>query len=183
MFNGRLTTRIGIPSFLTTLAMIRIAKGMAMWISETAAVPILSPGYSWLLGGGNIGPIPVLLFWMAILGGIGHIVLRRSGLVHRACLYAGARGGQGCLHRCRDDGMDMGIVRGRSANHRHSGDVRRKRTPARADVDDDGVTGLQLRVAGMMVRISPVRPGTHNCEQRRCTVILETAQGNRGQDV
>src|SRR3546814_8489179 len=53
MFNGWLTTRIGIPSFLTTLAMMGIAKGVAMWISATAAVPILSPGYSWLFGGGN----------------------------------------------------------------------------------------------------------------------------------
>ena len=44
MFNGWLTTRIGIPSFLTTLAMMGIAKGVAMWISDTAAVPILSPG-------------------------------------------------------------------------------------------------------------------------------------------
>ncbi|MGQ3164841.1 MAG: ATP-binding cassette domain-containing protein, partial [Agrobacterium sp.] len=33
MFNGWLTTRIGIPSFLTTLAMMGIAKGVAMWIS------------------------------------------------------------------------------------------------------------------------------------------------------
>ena len=52
MFNGWLTTRIGIPSFLTTLAMMGIAKGVAMWISDTAAVPILSPGYAWLFGGG-----------------------------------------------------------------------------------------------------------------------------------
>lgn len=40
--NGWLTTRIGIPSFLTTLAMMGIAKGVAMWISDTSAVPILS---------------------------------------------------------------------------------------------------------------------------------------------
>ena len=89
MFNGWLTTRIGIPSFLTTLAMMGIAKGVAMWISDTAAVPILSPGYSWLFGGGNIGPIPVLLFWMVILGGIGQIVLRRSGFGRRVLATGG----------------------------------------------------------------------------------------------
>ena len=38
-FNGGLTTRIGIPSFLTTLAMMGIATGVAMWISDTAADP------------------------------------------------------------------------------------------------------------------------------------------------
>ena len=89
MFNGWLTTRIGIPSFLTTLAMMGIAKGVAMWISDTAAVPILSPGYSWLFGGGSMGPIPVLLVWIAVLGGLGHIVLRRSGFGRRVLATGG----------------------------------------------------------------------------------------------
>ena len=89
MFNGWLTTRIGIPSFLTTLAMMGIAKGVAMWISDTAAVPILSPGYSWVFGGGSVGPIPVLLFWIAALGGIGHIALRRSGFGRRVLATGG----------------------------------------------------------------------------------------------
>ncbi len=88
-FNGWLTTGVGIPSFLTTLAMMGIAKGVAMWISSTAAVPILSPGYSWAFGGGNVGPIPVLLFWMAALGGIGHIVLRRSGFGRKVLATGG----------------------------------------------------------------------------------------------
>ena len=46
VFNGWLTTKIGIPSFLTTLAMMGIAKGVAMWVSGTAAVPILSQSYA-----------------------------------------------------------------------------------------------------------------------------------------
>jgi ribose transport system permease protein len=89
MFNGWLTTRIGIPSFLTTLAMMGIAKGVAMWISDTAAVPILSPSYSWLFGGGSVGPIPVLLFWIAALGGIGHIALLKSGFGRRVLATGG----------------------------------------------------------------------------------------------
>ena len=89
MFNGWLTTRIGIPSFLTTLAMMGIAKGVAMWISDTAAVPILSPSYSWVFGGGSVGPIPVLLFWMALIAGIGHIALRRSGFGRRVLATGG----------------------------------------------------------------------------------------------
>jgi ribose transport system permease protein len=89
MFNGWLTTKIGIPSFLTTLAMMGIAKGVAMWISGTAAVPILSPGYSWMFGGGSIGPIPVLLFWIALVAGVGHIALRRSGFGRRVLATGG----------------------------------------------------------------------------------------------
>lgn len=89
MFNGWLTTKIGIPSFLTTLAMMGIAKGVAMWISDTAAVPILSSGYSWVFGGGSVGPIPVLMFWMAIIAGIGHVALRRSGFGRRVLATGG----------------------------------------------------------------------------------------------
>ena len=88
-FNGWLTTRVGIPSFLTTLAMMGIAKGVAMWISGTAAVPILSPNYSWLFGGGSIGPIPVLLFWMLVMGAVGHFVLRRTGFGRRVLATGG----------------------------------------------------------------------------------------------
>lgn len=89
MFNGWLTTKIGIPSFLTTLAMMGIAKGVAMWISDTAAVPILSPSYSWIFGGGSVGPIPVLMFWMAVIAGVGHIALRRSGFGRRVLATGG----------------------------------------------------------------------------------------------
>lgn len=89
MFNGWLTTKVGIPSFLTTLAMMGIAKGVAMWISDTAAVPILSPSYSWVFGGGSVGPIPVLMFWMALIAGIGHIALRRSGFGRRVLATGG----------------------------------------------------------------------------------------------
>lgn len=88
-FNGWLTTRIGIPSFLTTLAMMGIAKGVAMWISDTAAVPILSPWYSWVFGGGAIGPVPVLLFWMLVAGALGHFILRRTGFGRKVLATGG----------------------------------------------------------------------------------------------
>lgn len=89
MFNGWLTTKIGIPSFLTTLAMMGMAKGVAMWVSDTAAVPILSPSYSWVFGGGSVGPIPVLLFWIALIAGVGHVALRRSGFGRRVLATGG----------------------------------------------------------------------------------------------
>jgi len=77
-FNGLLNTRIGIPSFLTTLAMMGIAKGVAMWVSGTKAILIMSQAYVWVFGGGSIGPIPVLLFWTLVICIIGHIVLRKT---------------------------------------------------------------------------------------------------------
>ena len=78
VINGLISTRIGIPIFLTTLAMMGVAKATSMWVSGTKAVPILSDGYNWFFGGGYIGPLPVLLFWMLIAAAIGHVVLRRT---------------------------------------------------------------------------------------------------------
>jgi ribose transport system permease protein len=87
--NGLLTTKIGIPSFLTTLAMLGIAKGVAMWISGTAAIPILAPTYSYIFGGGNVGPVPTLLVWMLVIGVAGHLVLRRTGFGRRVLATGG----------------------------------------------------------------------------------------------
>ena len=78
VINGVISTRIGIPTFLTTLAMMGVAKGASMWVSGTKAVPILSDGYNWFFGGGYVGPLPVLLFWMLLAAAAGHIVLRRT---------------------------------------------------------------------------------------------------------
>ena len=89
IFNGWLTTKVGIPSFLTTLAMMGVAKGIAMWMSDTAAVPILSQGYAWWFGGGSIGTIPVLLFWMLLFGIIGHLLLRRTSFGRRVLATGG----------------------------------------------------------------------------------------------
>jgi ribose transport system permease protein len=87
--NGVMTTRIGIPSFLTTLAMMGIARGVAMWASDTSAIPILDRGYAYWFGGGNLGPVPTLLVWTLIVGVIGHIVLRRTTFGRRVLATGG----------------------------------------------------------------------------------------------
>jgi ribose transport system permease protein len=76
--NGLITTRVGIPSFLTTLAMMGIARGIAMWVSDTRSIPIVDELFPHYFGGGNIGPVPTLLLWMLLLGVLGHIALRRT---------------------------------------------------------------------------------------------------------
>ena len=89
LINGMLTTRIGIPSFLTTLAMMGIAKGVAMWVSDTAAIPILDQSYSYFFGGGNIGRVPTLLFWTLAFGVVGHIALRRTSFGRKVLATGG----------------------------------------------------------------------------------------------
>jgi len=87
--NGLLTTRVGIPSFLTTLAMMGIARGVSMWISDTSAIPILNRGYAYWFGGGNLGAVPILLIWMVAAGAIGHVVLRRTTFGRRVLATGG----------------------------------------------------------------------------------------------
>lgn len=87
--NGLLTTRIGIPSFLTTLAMMGVARGVAMWVSDTSAIPIMGRSYPFWFGGGNLGPVPTLLVWMLVAAVIGHLVLRRTPFGRRILATGG----------------------------------------------------------------------------------------------
>src|SRR5580658_2722555 len=90
VINALLTTRIGIPSFLTTLAMMGIARGTAMWMTQTKSVPILDDGYIWIFGGGSLGPIPVLVLWTLAFAVVGHIVLRRTTFGRRVLATGGS---------------------------------------------------------------------------------------------
>ncbi|AJD43411.1 ribose ABC transporter permease protein (plasmid) [Rhizobium gallicum bv. gallicum R602sp] len=76
--NGGLTAYLNIPSFLVTLGMMGIARGVGMWVSGTSPVPIINDTFIFIFGSGNIGPVPVLVVWVAILGIIAHIALRKT---------------------------------------------------------------------------------------------------------
>ncbi|WP_332629708.1 ABC transporter permease [Halalkalibacter flavus] len=78
LINGLLVTKVLIPSFLVTLGMMIIVKGIAMWITGTAPVPILNDAFIFLFGSGSLGPIPMLFVWTILIAVIGHIVLRKT---------------------------------------------------------------------------------------------------------
>lgn len=88
-FNGLITTRIGIPSFLTTLAMMGISTGLSMWVSDTAAIPIINRTYAFIFGGGNLGPVPILLVWTLLFGVVGHLVLKKTTFGRRVLATGG----------------------------------------------------------------------------------------------
>ncbi len=96
--NGLLVTRLVIPSFLVTLGMMGVARGLAMWITNTAPVPILNRLYNNVFGSGQLGPIPSLLIWIVVVTAVGYVVLRKTaygrqvlatGGNRRAALYSG----------------------------------------------------------------------------------------------
>lgn len=78
ILNGALITRVGIPSFLVTLGMQGIATGTAMWITDTAPIPIANKTYTHFFGSGNFGPVPSLIVWTLLALVVGHIVFRHT---------------------------------------------------------------------------------------------------------
>ncbi|PDT46631.1 ABC transporter permease [Sinorhizobium fredii] len=76
--NGGLTAYLNIPSFLVTLGMMGIARGVGMWVSGTSPVPIIDDTFIFAFGSGNVGPVPVLVIWVAALGTLAHLALRKT---------------------------------------------------------------------------------------------------------
>lgn len=79
LFNGFCVTRIHMPAFLTTLGTQSILTGIAMWLTNTKAVPITNNRFLFWFGGGKVGGVvPILLFWAIGAMIIGHIVLSNT---------------------------------------------------------------------------------------------------------
>lgn len=89
LVNGVLVTAARIPPFLATLGMMGILKGLAMWISETKAIPIYNPTFTGLFGYGSIGPVPILLLWTLLAAVIGHYALRQLPFGRRVLAVGG----------------------------------------------------------------------------------------------
>jgi ribose transport system permease protein len=77
--NGLLVTRVNIPAFLVTLGTMGIVRGSAMWLTNTAAVPIsdVTP-FNSIFGMGEIARIPVLLVWTAVFVAGGYVLLNKT---------------------------------------------------------------------------------------------------------
>jgi ribose transport system permease protein len=78
MANGVLVAYVGIPAFLATLGMLGIVSGLAQWFSNTSPIPIQDDTFVFIFGSGDLGPIPVLLIWTAVVFLIGHVALRHT---------------------------------------------------------------------------------------------------------
>jgi len=76
--SGGLVAWLKVPSFLVTLGMLGLVVGVARWITASAPVPIADQTYIAIFGGGEIGPIPVLLVWVAIAVTIGAVVMNKT---------------------------------------------------------------------------------------------------------
>jgi ribose transport system permease protein len=73
--NGFFVVKAKMPSFLATIAMMGIIHGLARWITHLQAVPVINKTFTFIFGGGNVGPIPTLFIWTLIIMVVGHIAM------------------------------------------------------------------------------------------------------------
>ncbi|WP_218059690.1 ABC transporter permease [Thioclava sp. SK-1] len=84
--NGVLTTGLRIPSFLVTLGMMGIARGIALLITGTMAVPVMNPVFWDVMGGGEFLGIPATLIFSAVCLVLGAYALHFTAFGRR--IYA-----------------------------------------------------------------------------------------------
>lgn len=77
-FNGFLVTKLKLPAFLATMGMMSAIRGTAMWVTNTAAVPIKNSTFTNIFGIGDVFGISVLIIWTVIFYAIGIVVFNKT---------------------------------------------------------------------------------------------------------
>ncbi len=72
LFNGLITTRLRIPSFLVTLGTLGIGSGIALLVTGTQPVLITNNTYGNIFGLGAVAGIPIPVVWtiLAVIAGV-----------------------------------------------------------------------------------------------------------------
>ena len=64
LINGLIVAKLRIPSFLATLGMMGIIRGVALSWTKTMPVPLTNPKFGELFSNAQIMGVPVIVFWM-----------------------------------------------------------------------------------------------------------------------
>jgi simple sugar transport system permease protein len=79
--NGLITTRFGIPSFITTLGTLFIFRSGARLVSDNQALIFTPPEwFRWLLTGDLMDAIPMQFIWYLALSLVAYLILNRHTL-------------------------------------------------------------------------------------------------------
>jgi len=73
LINGLLVTRLRVPSFLVTLAMMQIALGLSRMIHDLQSVAVTDQTFLRWFGGGQIGDLSGMVVWALAIGVIGFV--------------------------------------------------------------------------------------------------------------
>lgn len=89
LINGLILTLTGQPSFLITMGIQIIVRGVAMWITDTAAVPITNSTYNNIFGGLKVGGIPIMIFWIIIFVIFTYILMNKCAFGKKVLAVGG----------------------------------------------------------------------------------------------
>ncbi len=78
LINGLLVTKLKLPAFLATLGTMELVRGAAMWITDTAAVPIENKTFCNIFGIGEVAGIPVLVLWTILFYVAGILIFNKA---------------------------------------------------------------------------------------------------------
>jgi ribose transport system permease protein len=76
-FNGTVITMLKIPSFIATLAMLNIARGLMYLYTDAKPIYGLSDGFN-KIGTGYLGPIPIPVILMLLVFAIFTVLMRKT---------------------------------------------------------------------------------------------------------
>jgi Ribose/xylose/arabinose/galactoside ABC-type transport systems, permease components len=77
MLSGAATAYAKLPPFIATLAMLSVARGLTLVVSNGIPIPTSSV-VTWL--GGSVGPIPMPVVVLLVMGAIGWFILNRLSI-------------------------------------------------------------------------------------------------------
>jgi ribose transport system permease protein len=80
LFSGAMVTFFKVPSFIVTLAMMLVARGLASDVSQGASIFQVPAGFVWLGGGADLLGIPNGVLLMLALYLAAHVVMTRTTL-------------------------------------------------------------------------------------------------------
>lgn len=90
VFNGFFITRVGLSPFITTLAMLSIARGAAFVVTKGIPLSLYSmPNSFKLIGKGDVLGVPVVIIIFIIFVIIADFLMRRSTILRRV-VYTGS---------------------------------------------------------------------------------------------
>ncbi|OZM78985.1 ABC transporter permease [Pseudonocardia sp. MH-G8] len=76
LVSGLVVTRIRVNSFIVTLGMLSVARGLSLLI--TGGLPVNGPPALQALGQGAVGPVPVQVIVLLVIAVLGQLVLTRT---------------------------------------------------------------------------------------------------------
>ena len=78
LINALFVTKLRLPSFLVTLAMMGLVAGVARTLTDLRSVPVLNATFNNIFGSGTLFGVPSLVIWTIVIVAVGYFVYRQT---------------------------------------------------------------------------------------------------------